>query len=162
MNYERHVMTKIHHGNRIGREAKISVGSSAVIFNPDRKKLLLTRRADNGQWCLPSGRLDPGESITECCIREVLEETGLTVEVVRLIGVYSSPHEIVEYPDGNKVQIVSVCFEARIVSGELAVSDETLEFEYFDLKDTETIDLIPNHRQRILDAFSSQKEPFIR
>ncbi|MGX9349565.1 NUDIX domain-containing protein, partial [Microbacterium sp. KNMS] len=76
-------------------------------------------------WCLPGGRLDPGESAAETCVREVLEETGLRVEVVRLVGLYSNPHLIIEYADGNRRQIVAAHFLVRVVGGALQLSDET-------------------------------------
>ena len=93
-------MTKVVFGERIGREGKLRLGCSAVILDETRQKVLLTRRADNGQWCLPSGGMEPGESAAEACAREVREETGLHVRVVRLIGVYSDPNQLIIYPDG--------------------------------------------------------------
>ena len=80
------------YGDRIGKLAMLTPSGSAAIFNPTGQKVLLTRRTDNGRWCLPGGAMDPGESAAECCAREVLEETGLIVRVGKLIGVYSTPH----------------------------------------------------------------------
>ena len=85
-------VTTVHYGERIAREAKIRLGCSAVIFDETKTKVLLTERADNKQWCLPSGGVDAGERVEETCIREVYEETGLNIRVTRLIGVYSDPH----------------------------------------------------------------------
>lgn len=155
-------MTKIIYGDRIGRLGKVSLGCSAVIFDGAKQKILLTRRTDNGQWCLPSGRLEAGESVTEACARETLEETGLKIETVKLIGVYSNPHQLVEYPDGNRTQPVSLCFEARETGGTLAISDETTEFGYFSEKEIVALDLLPNHRERLADAFKKSAMPFIR
>lgn len=91
------------YGERIGKLAILTPACSAVIFDATRRSVLLTQRSDNGQWCLPGGAMDPGESPVECCAREVQEETGLTVHVGRLIGVYSSPHVIMEYVEtGDK------------------------------------------------------------
>ena len=155
-------MTKILNGERIGRLGKISTGCSAVIFDKDKKKILLTRREDNGKWCLPSGKIEPGESVTEACMREVLEETGLNTEVVKLIGVYSNPHQLVEYPDGNRIHLISLCFETKITSGKLTTSNETTEFGYFDLNEIKSLGLLENHRERIEDAFAGRPLPFIR
>ena len=88
-------MTQILYGDRIGRQGNIRLGCSAVLFDVNREKVLLTRRADNGRWCLPSGGVEPGESVTEACIRETLEETGLRVRVKRLTSVFSSPDRLV-------------------------------------------------------------------
>ena len=53
------MLTQIMYGPRIGKEGSIRVGCSAAIYDPDGR-VPLTRRADNGQWCLPSGGLEPG------------------------------------------------------------------------------------------------------
>ena len=55
-------MAKIITGHRIGQDGTIRVGCSAVIFDENREKILLTRREDNNQWCLPGGGMEPGES----------------------------------------------------------------------------------------------------
>jgi 8-oxo-dGTP pyrophosphatase MutT (NUDIX family) len=110
-------MATLLHGDRIGRDATVQFGCSAFVLDESVAKVLLTRRTDNGRWCLPGGRMDPGESAAETCVREVLEETGLQVTVVRLIGLYSSPHLIVAYTDGNRRQIVAAHFLVRVVGG---------------------------------------------
>jgi ADP-ribose pyrophosphatase YjhB (NUDIX family) len=134
---------------------------SAVIF--DRKgRLLLQQRSDGGQWGLPGGSVEIGESVTEAAAREVLEETGLTVRVRRLIGVYSDPTlQVVRYPDGNVWHYVSVCFECTVKGGELTTCDETLALEYFPLRRLPAT-LLPNHRIRIRDARARRAVAFIR
>ena len=155
-------MTQIFHGERLGRNGKIRLGCSAVIFSRDRQKVLLTRRADNGQWCLPSGGAEPGESAAEACEREVREETGLKVRVERLVGVYSDPNYLIEYEDGKRVQVVAINFEAAILGGEIGLSTETTEINYFPLQEINQMELMLNHRQRILDTLTGQTEAFIR
>lgn len=155
-------MAKVIYGERIGRSGRLSTGCSAVIFDDARQKILLTRRADNNQWCLPSGRIEAGESAAEACVREVLEETGLKTEVIKLIGIYSDPHQLIEYPDGNRIHLISLCFEVQITGGKLTTSDETTKFNYFGLDEINSIDLLPNHRERIADAFSQNTAAFIR
>ena len=138
------------------------VGASAIIFDRARQKVLLTRRSDNGRWCLPGGGKDPGESGEETCIREVLEETGLEVEVTRLVGVYTSPNIMVEYADGNRVQPVVFSFEAAVVGGELGLSDETTEYGYIAVDELDTVDLMEHHRERIEDAVQDRAAAFFR
>jgi ADP-ribose pyrophosphatase YjhB (NUDIX family) len=155
-------MTRLIVGERIGGQGEIRFGCSAAIFASDRQKILLTRRADNGTWCLPSGGMEPGESISETCQREVREETGLNVRVTRLIGVYSSPDRLVVYPDGNHFQLVGISFESEIEGGELVTSDETTDFGYFTLEEAKALEVMEHHRERIRDAFKDSREPFIR
>lgn len=155
-------MTKTIYGDRIGKTAKLRTGCSATIFDLSREKILLTRRTDNNRWCLPGGGLDPGESVTEACIREVWEETGLRVNVRKLTGVYSSPHEILEYPDGNRFHTIALNFDAEVVGGELTTSEETSEIVYFPIEELDKIDLMNRHRVRIADALKNNAAPFIR
>lgn len=151
-------MAKLIPGERIGKQARLLIGCSAIIFDDKRERILLTRRTDNGRWCLPSGRMEPGEA----CAREVEEETGLQVRVGRLIGVYSTPHRIVEYADGNQWQLVAHSFEAEVTGGELALSDETTEFGYFTLDEVANLDLMEHHRERIADALCEHEATFVR
>jgi len=155
-------MAKIIYGERIGKQAILKVGCAAVIFDTNRQKVLLTRRTDNSRWCLPGGGMDAGESAAEACEREVWEETGLIVAINKLIGIYTSPHRITEYIDGNRFQFVSFCFEASVIGGELGLSDETTEVGYFSPSEIETIDLMENHVERISDAFAGQAATFVR
>ena len=154
--------TTIHTGERIGKQGRIRLGCSAVIFDESRRKVLLTRRADNGLWCLPGGAVDPGESVEEACTREVFEETGLRSRVTRLVGVYSDPHKLIEYPDGAKAQIVALSFEAEITGGTMGLSSETSGIDFFALEEIARMDLLLNHEQRILDALEGKAEAFIR
>ena len=155
-------MAKIIHGDRIGRTAELRTGCSAFILDPMGERVLLTRRTDNGQWCLPGGAMEAGESLAEACIREVREETGLEVRILRLVGIYSSPHRIVIYCDGNQWQTVSHNFEAEVIGGQLTLSDETTEFGYFSPEEIGKMDLMEHHREIILDALSRQTAAFIR
>jgi ADP-ribose pyrophosphatase YjhB (NUDIX family) len=154
-------MTQILYGDRRGREGKIRVGCSAAIFN-DERKVLLTRRLDNGQWCLPSGGMEAGESPSETCIREVFEETGLHVRVTRLVGVYSDPNQLVMYADGNKVQIVALHFEAEITGGTLSLSNETSDFGYFSLEEMDVLEMLGHHKLRIEDTLARKAEAMFR
>ena len=155
-------MAKLLSGERIGKLGAIRFGCSAVIWDPSRIRILLTRRTDNGQWCLPAGGMDPGESVTETCEREVWEETGLRVRVLRLIGVYSDPNRLIEYADGNRCHIVSLNFEVEVTGGELQLSDETTAFGFYSPDEMKRLDIMAHHWERILDALAGQPQPFIR
>ena len=155
-------MSNLIRGDRVGRQGVLRVGASAIIFDRATQSVLLTRRSDNGRWCLPGGGMDPGESVEETCIREVLEETGLEVAVTRLVGVYTSPDIMVEYADGNKVQPVAFSFEAEVIGGELGLSDETTEYGYIPVDALDSVDLMEHHRERIEHAVLDQVAAFYK
>jgi ADP-ribose pyrophosphatase YjhB (NUDIX family) len=155
-------MSKTIYGERIGKQGKILVGCSAAIFDEKREKVLLTRRADNGKWCLPSGHMEPGESALEACVRETKEETGLDVRVTRLVGIYTDPNRLLEYPDGGQFHLVALHFEAEVTGGALALSDETTAYGYFALPEIDRMDMLEIHRERITDAAADQIPAFMR
>ena len=154
-------MTQILYGERLGKQGRIRLCCSAAIFD-DQRRVLLTKRSDNGQWCLPGGGLDSGESAAEACEREVLEETGLSVRVKRLVGVYSHPDQLIVYPDGGKFQIIALHFEAEIIGGNLGLSNETTDFGYFTLDEIEKMEMLGRHKERIVDTLAAQREAFIK
>jgi ADP-ribose pyrophosphatase YjhB (NUDIX family) len=155
-------VSKTIYGERIGKQGKILVGCSAAIFDPAREKVLLTRRADNGKWCLPSGHMEAGESAVEACVREVKEETGLDVRIRRLVGIYTDPNRLLEYPDGNKFHLVALHFEAEVTGGELTLSDETTAYGYFTIPEIAEMDMLEIHRERIADAAAERVPAFMR
>lgn len=106
--------------------------------------------------------MEPAESAAEACEREVFEETGLTVRVERLVGICSDPDQLVIYPDGTKVQIVALSFEAEVISGEFGLSNETTGFGYFTFDEIEPMDFFGSHKQRIYDALENYAAAFIR
>jgi 8-oxo-dGTP pyrophosphatase MutT (NUDIX family) len=155
-------MAKLIYGPRIGAQARLKPACSALILDAAGQKVLLTRRADNGRWCLPGGQLEPGESAAEGCVREVLEETGLHARVTRLVGIYSSPDMVLEYADGNRWQLVAFSFAAEVVSGEPGLSPETTAWGYFGRDELGSLDLMDHHYQRIDDYFAGRPEAFVR
>lgn len=154
-------MSKVIEGHRVGKAGELRPAACGVVFD-ETGRVLLTRRTDNGQWCLPGGHMEPGESIAEACAREVLEETGLIVNVQRLTGVYSTPHRLVEYPDGNKAQFIVLAFECSVASGELTLSDETTAFGYYTIEEMKTLDMLHGHDQRIYDALERKEAAIVR
>jgi ADP-ribose pyrophosphatase YjhB (NUDIX family) len=134
---------------------------SAVIFDR-RGRLLLQQRSDGGQWGLPGGSVEIGESVADAVRREVREETGLRVSVRRLVGVYSEPaRQVVRYPDGNVWHYVNVCFECAARGGELQTCDETLALAYVSPRRLPPA-LLVSHRIRIRDACARRVAPFVR
>lgn len=155
-------MTRILNGDRIGATAQLKIGAAAAIFDAQRERILLTQRADNAQWCLPGGGMEPGESIVEACVREVWEETGLEVRITRLLGVYSSPHRITEYADGNRFQFVSLLFEAEPLNLDVQLGEECLAWGWFTSDEANELEMLESHRERLPDAFAQRPAAFFR
>nr|AOR51037.1 DNA mismatch repair protein MutT [uncultured bacterium pAX1] len=109
-------------------------------------KILLTQREDFETWILPSGGVEDGESIAQAAIRETKEETGLDVELTRLVGVYSRL--------GNMSPGYMILFAAKPVGGEIKCqSGETIAVEWFPF-DQIPSPLSAGHKRRIEDAIS--------
>jgi ADP-ribose pyrophosphatase YjhB (NUDIX family) len=144
------------------RPDRIAASVSAAIFDTTGK-LLLMHRTDNNFWGLPGGKMEIGESVTRATQREVFEETGLHVDVLRLIGVYSDPayYMIASYPGGDLVHYVNLCFLCTATSGELRGSEEGLELGFYATGALPEPVLL-SHRPRIADALANRGEAFIR
>src|ERR1700761_1603782 len=102
----------------------IAVAVTAFILDGDNRVLMI-RRTDSGLYSIPGGGHEVGETIGQTVVREVKEETGVDVEPVRVLGIYSDPEHVIGYSDGEVRQEFSICFTARVVGGQLATSDES-------------------------------------
>lgn len=124
------------------------LAADAVIV--ENGKILLVKRDTEpfkGMWALPGGRLDGDETLEECCIREVIEESGLEVEILLLVGIYSDPRR-----DPRK--IIASAFLCRKKGGkEKPREGETSEVKWFPL------DALPplasDHGKMIEDALKT-------
>jgi len=102
-------------------------------------RILLIRRGtapSAGSWSVPGGRCLPGESAAAACVREVAEETGLTVEVVRLAGT-------VERPAPGGVIYVIDDFVCRVVGGELVARDDATDARWVSRAELGELPLVP-------------------
>ncbi len=135
-------------------EVRLSV-SAVVLSQPGAREILLMQRSDNGHWGLPGGYVEPGESVQQAALREVREETGWTVDLGRLVGVYSDPaRQVVEYPDHRRVQAVNLCFEGLARrSGDLGTPGEVLGIGFFAWNALPE-PFVPIHRIRVEDCFA--------
>ncbi len=75
--------------------------------------VLMVRRIDDGNWELPGGRIEVGESAAQAVVREVHEESGVRIAITGLSGVYSDPTHILLDPDGITHQQLALCFHAE-------------------------------------------------
>jgi ADP-ribose pyrophosphatase YjhB (NUDIX family) len=149
------------HNDPAAPPANSLVPAASVVVVDDQNHILLHRRSDNGQWALPGGVMEIGESIADCARREVREETGLEVELLGIVGIYSDPGHVFAYDDGEVRQEFSICFSARPTGGSLAVSHESHDVRFFDSSDIPELPMVDSIRLRITD-YLRQAEPAIR
>jgi 8-oxo-dGTP diphosphatase len=117
-----------------------------VVVPSGEGDVLLIRRASDpyqGQWALPGGFVEVGETLEEAAAREAGEETGLEVEVVRLVGVYSEPDRD---PRGHNV---SCAYLAHVREGEPEAAADAAEVGFLD---PSTVQLAFDHEKIISDA----------
>lgn len=137
------------------------VPAASAIVVDDTGRVLLHRRRDNDMWALPGGKMDLGESLADCAVREVREETGLEVEPVGVVGIYSDPKHVFSYDDGEVRQEFSICLECRIKSNQIGVSDESSEVAFHAPSDIEHLPMVDSIRLRLTD-YLSRHTPAIR
>ncbi|SRR6266498_2934371 len=136
------------------------VAGSAVIEDDDGR-ILLVRRADSGNWSLPGGTMELGESITQCVVREVREETGLDIQITGLVGIYTDPKHVIAYGNGEVRQQFNICFTARRAGGQLTRSLESTAIEYVAPEDLARLHLHPTQRLRIINYLDGGTTPHL-
>lgn len=119
-------------------------------------QILLVRRADDGYWELPGGRIEVGESASAAVVREVAEEAGVAIKVTGLAGVYSDPGHVLAYPHGEGIyQQFAVCFHAIAPTRDTRSDQgETSAAAWFDPEQATQLVMHPAMRQRLTDALA--------
>jgi len=132
---------------KIGHDPLWLSGATAVII--DANRILLIRRAEDGEWSPVTGVVDPGEEPADTAVRESREEAGVVIEAVRLAAIGVT--DPITYENGDRSQYVDHTFRCRYVSGEPRVSDdETTDVRWFPLDDMP--EMQSHYRERIRAA----------
>jgi ADP-ribose pyrophosphatase YjhB (NUDIX family) len=138
----------------------IVVAVTAFVLD-DQDRVLLIHRTDNDLWALPGGAQEFGEYTAETVVRETLEETGISVEVTGLIGIYSNPKHIVAFSDGEVRQQFSICFRARPLTGTPTTSNESSDVRWVSQGDLASLSIHPSMSLRIGHGFENRAQPYI-
>jgi ADP-ribose pyrophosphatase YjhB (NUDIX family) len=154
-------MARIDHYRSPNAPAANSIVVAVTAFVQDKAgRLLLIRRTDNDLYAIPGGALELGETLTQTVQREVMEETGIAVNVTGLIGVYSDPEHVIEFTDGEARQEFSICFRANPTGGDLRTSDESKEVLWVAPADLDALNIHPSIRLRIRHGLEDRTEPY--
>lgn len=133
----------------VGNRPLISPGAVVIILNEANEVLLQLR--GGGGWGLPGGIMELGESMEETAMREVFEETGLTIGQLTLVGLYSGKDYYLKVANGDELYSVTAVFTVREISGDLLKDGvETIDLRYFPLDELPE-DLVPSYRTFIED-----------
>jgi ADP-ribose pyrophosphatase YjhB (NUDIX family) len=138
--------------------------AAAVALFDSKGKILLLRRKDNEKWTMPGGTLDFGETLTDCAVREVQEETGFLIRITGLIGTYTDPRIIIAYSDGEVRQEFTFVYSAEIESGELTIDGESTEAAWVEPAQILNLPLAGSQKRRLEDVLTYQdsRTPFLR
>jgi ADP-ribose pyrophosphatase YjhB (NUDIX family) len=148
-----------YHDPNAPRANSIVVAVTAFVQDASGR-LLMIRRTDNDLYAIPGGAQEVGETISQAVVREVREETGITVDVTGFIGVYSDPGHLIAFSDGEVRQEFSLCFRARPAEGELRISSESKEVLWVEPARLDDLKIHPSIRLRIQHGFEHRVTPF--
>ena len=128
-----------------------SIHPAAAVALVDEDKILMLKRKDNKKWTLPGGTLDFGESLTDCAIREVMEETGFDVSIQDVVGTYTDGDIRIEYSDGEVRQEFTIVYLGRTNGGNVELDDESSEYKWISLNEVHTLEMAESQKRRIDD-----------
>ena len=139
--------------SRVGHEKVILNFAGGILAN-EEGKILLQLRGDKKTWAIPGGAMELGESSLDTCRREFFEETGIQVQVLRLLNVYTNFEEV--YPNGDQVQTVVFLYEVKALS-DVEISDfhneETLKLDFFSQEEIAQLDSLSAKHRLMLDEY---------
>ncbi|NES13267.1 MULTISPECIES: NUDIX domain-containing protein [Micromonospora] len=152
--------TEHYHDPNAPRANSIVVAVS-VFVRDNHGRVLLIHRTDNNLWSLPGGGQEIGETVAQTAVRETREETGITVEVTDIVGVYSDPGHVIAYSNGEVRQQFSLCFRATPVDGVLTTSDESSDVRWVSRDELDGYTIHPSTLLRIAHGYEERREPYI-
>lgn len=137
----------------------LAPGACAVLVN-NEGKVFLHKRIDSNVWALPGGQMKIGESVSQCCLREIKEETSLKAKIVKLVGLYTSPKIVFRFPDNGIFQSFVVAFLCQAQYGQVLLNKESRSYQWFNLKEIKKLKTLPFVKKIIADAFTKKQATF--
>ena len=122
------------------------IGTSVIIEIDN--KILLEQRRDSDTWAIIGGGVKTSETLLECAIREVFEETGieLSEQNIQFYKIYDDPSRIASYPDGNVLRVITVVYRVRLNQyPKLICSEESRELKFFSKEELKEVEIAMTH-----------------
>lgn len=142
----------------VGTELIFVPTVAALVFDGERR-LLLVKHSGLETWGTVGGILEPDESPEDCAVRETLEETGLHVGIVGLVGAFGGPEFNFVYPNGDQIAYAAVAFQCRVLGGvQQPDPDEVASMGWFTKREADDLALAPRIRI-VIDAGFSKLDP---
>ena len=147
----RTVRTDYYHREDAPAANSIKPAAAVAILNPKREILMLHRR-DNRKWTMPGGTMEFGESLTQCALREVREESGLEVTIRDIIGTYTDPDIRVAYSDGEVRQEFTIVYYGEASGYDVTIDEESSRYQWVPLNQVMDLPLADSQRRRLKDV----------
>ncbi|MEC0281869.1 NUDIX hydrolase [Terribacillus saccharophilus] len=123
--------------------------SAAAIVQNEHGDILLIKGPRRG-WEMPGGQVEEGESLADAAVREVMEESGIEIEVTKLCGIYQN----------TESSICNTLFLGKPIGGVCTPSEESLEVGYFPLEQVKEMLTWGNFLERIESCLDEERHPF--
>jgi ADP-ribose pyrophosphatase YjhB (NUDIX family) len=151
-----------YYGDSNAPKANSLVPSVNVVVTNKDGDVLLIQRSDNGNWAIPGGAIDLGESLTQAAVRETREESGITCEITGIVGIYTDPQHVILYTsNGEARQEFSIVLTAQAVSGEPAPSDESSQVRWVSRDELAEYPMDRSMRLRVDHFLAGRRSPYL-
>jgi ADP-ribose pyrophosphatase YjhB (NUDIX family) len=136
----------------------LEIPSVSVLAFDEQDRVTLVRHAEVDLWTTPGGAVEPEEVPADAAVREMWEETGLHVELLRVLGIYGGPEFTTSYRNGDAVSFMMTVFLARRIDGTPRPDgEETLDVRSFARDEIAGLDMQPWAPRVVLQAFEDRE-----
>jgi len=138
------------------------VPSVNVVVTNDAGEVLLIRRSDNGNWAVPGGAIDLGESVAQAGGRETKEESGIDCQITGIVGIYSDPKHVILYTSNGEVrQEFSILLTAHATGGHPTPSSESSDVRWVPVGELGEYGMDRSMRMRVDHYLERRNSPYI-
>ena len=137
---------------KVGHSPLIGVGATTLVFN-NKNELLLNLRSDTNTWGIPGGSKELNETLEECAVRELKEETNINVNDLELITILSGKEYYFKYPNEDELDCIIALYKVLNYEGKLNINDgESKQLKFFSL---DNLPELESRAKAIIDKIKS-------